>query len=536
MAYTDLNNKLDWAMSFQRTGTFPLDRSSMFSSYADALAYAKQDGTDERQIGGTSYIGQPITVYGKGIDGVKDEVALYIITSVGSSPELIKIATTSPSGDIDADLKALQQKVTQLEGKVTALETKDSPSREEFTGLEGKVTTNTESIGTVSDRVDTLETKIKDLTGAMHFVGTSTTDPSTGTVTIEGQPGYSPKSGDVVLYNKQEFIYDGSSWSIFGDEGSHITQDQADARYVQKTAYDLKVQELTQKDTELEGKITALEGAGYITETAADKKYVQKETDKSLVQNTLITKLEGLAEIKSVNANEFDINSETKELSIKLIEQSKVNGLTDALDAKADQATVDGFDTRLETIEGKAPSWDAKYKKPEKGIPMDDLATEVSENITHTNRTVLDQTTAAFTTELKSKLDGIQDNANNYTLPQATADTLGGIKAQAKSDLDTGYNNEIKIDTTSGKLYGKDTPVSQTVTESDTNAVSSKAVYTHVAVVDAKVNNNTTNIQELDNVIGTWMEGEQPIEQTVTERFKAVENTLNSCIRYELIE
>ena len=33
--------KLDWAMPFQRTGAWPLDRSSMFESYEDALAYAK---------------------------------------------------------------------------------------------------------------------------------------------------------------------------------------------------------------------------------------------------------------------------------------------------------------------------------------------------------------------------------------------------------------------------------------------------------------------------------------------------------------
>nr|DAH78818.1 MAG TPA: hypothetical protein [Bacteriophage sp.] len=36
-----VKGKLDWAMPFQRTDKFPLDRSAMFSSYADALKYAK---------------------------------------------------------------------------------------------------------------------------------------------------------------------------------------------------------------------------------------------------------------------------------------------------------------------------------------------------------------------------------------------------------------------------------------------------------------------------------------------------------------
>ena len=63
----------DWTKPFQRTGKFPLDRSSMFASYDDALLYAKGDGSDSRGLGATSYIGQTITVWGpneKGVEGV----------------------------------------------------------------------------------------------------------------------------------------------------------------------------------------------------------------------------------------------------------------------------------------------------------------------------------------------------------------------------------------------------------------------------------------------------------------------------------
>ena len=56
-------SKLDWAFPFQRTGAFPIDRSSLFSSLEDAIAYASGVGNDERALGGTSYIGQPISVY-----------------------------------------------------------------------------------------------------------------------------------------------------------------------------------------------------------------------------------------------------------------------------------------------------------------------------------------------------------------------------------------------------------------------------------------------------------------------------------------
>lgn len=56
-------SSLDWANVFVRTSNFPLDRSSIFGSYEDALEYAKGTSNDERGLGGTSYVGQVIAVY-----------------------------------------------------------------------------------------------------------------------------------------------------------------------------------------------------------------------------------------------------------------------------------------------------------------------------------------------------------------------------------------------------------------------------------------------------------------------------------------
>lgn len=68
--------KMDWAYSFQRTGAFPLDRSSLFSSYDDAVLYA-QGGNDVRGLSGTSYVGQTVSVY----NATENTVTLYIITA-----------------------------------------------------------------------------------------------------------------------------------------------------------------------------------------------------------------------------------------------------------------------------------------------------------------------------------------------------------------------------------------------------------------------------------------------------------------------
>lgn len=74
MAYIEtFSSKMDWANTLVRTGNFPIDRSSIFSSYDDAVEYAKGTATDSRGLGATSYIGQIITVY----DNVK--VKAYII-------------------------------------------------------------------------------------------------------------------------------------------------------------------------------------------------------------------------------------------------------------------------------------------------------------------------------------------------------------------------------------------------------------------------------------------------------------------------
>ena len=113
-------SKLDWAFPFQRTGAFPIDRSAVFSSLADAQKYALGDGSDERELGGTSYVGQIISVYeaGEGEDAVATTNA-YIITPARG---LMKLASTTASGDIASDVANLQGEVTQILDDIEKLE------------------------------------------------------------------------------------------------------------------------------------------------------------------------------------------------------------------------------------------------------------------------------------------------------------------------------------------------------------------------------------------------------------------------------
>lgn len=69
---------------------------------------------------------------------------------------------------------------------------------------------------------------------ALHFVGVSTTDPATGTITIASldenhQAGFHP--GDVCLYKRsgedsyEEYIYTGTAWELLGDASSYALKD-----------------------------------------------------------------------------------------------------------------------------------------------------------------------------------------------------------------------------------------------------------------------------------------------------------------------
>lgn len=119
-------SKLDWAFPFQRTGAFPIDRSAIFSSLNDAQNYAMgvnegEEAKDERKLGGTSYVGQIISVYEPATEeGGAATVNAYIITPARG---LMKLASTTASGDISSDVANLQGEVKNIADQITSLNT-----------------------------------------------------------------------------------------------------------------------------------------------------------------------------------------------------------------------------------------------------------------------------------------------------------------------------------------------------------------------------------------------------------------------------
>lgn len=279
--------------------------------------------------------------------------------------------------------------VEGIEGKLSA-ETERAQTAEEknssaITALAGRVTTAEGAIKAHGTDIEDLKTKIVGLTGAMHFVGVSTTDPAAEAgATIEGKESFA--AGDVCTYGKKEFVYDGSKWVELGDEGSHLTKTEAAATYATKEAVatdintakealaddiatakgeaireagnntDAKIAEALKDYTttealnsELAKKLESKDLADYAKTADVNaelSKKVDSEEGKSLVSDALIAKMEGLqdnAVIKTVGAGLA--LSEDKELSvdaetIPAIAIAKVTGLQDTLDEKQTAAQV----------------------------------------------------------------------------------------------------------------------------------------------------------------------------------------------------
>ena len=88
------------------------------------------------------------------------------------------------------------------------------------------INNNHNTIPTTKALVDWLEAQIQGLTGAMHFAGV--TDPNSGDTFEERVAALygteTPEAGDIVIDGTAEYVFDGTQWKTFGDEGVYVTK------------------------------------------------------------------------------------------------------------------------------------------------------------------------------------------------------------------------------------------------------------------------------------------------------------------------
>lgn len=299
-------------LSIRRGNPFPVDEYSVWYDMGELTTYATTSPV--------AYVGQIVTLVNEG----ESTVEAYMIQNTAGN--LMKLASTTASGDLTEDVLELQGKVSNLEAVVgskgddsgitandlwaaikevkAAYEAADDAINEKF----GEYYNKTETEGKIDEKIN---------------VAISTTYRAAGAIAFESLPELGASEEGKVYNITNEFTttanfvegagkkYPVGTNVVCIDVGTDEYKWDVLAGFVDTSALATK-QELTEG---LETKVDKVAGS-------------------SLVTDTLIAKLTGMAEIKSVKEDELSIASDTKQLSILAITQDKVTGLSVSLNNK----------------------------------------------------------------------------------------------------------------------------------------------------------------------------------------------------------
>ncbi len=352
------------------------------------------------------------------VDGVTDNLAKKVdkVDGMGLS-----------HNDYDDASKAI---VDGIEAKVTA--EKDRAEKVEQ-GLNTRLTTAEGKITSQGTDIADLKTKITGLTGAMHFIGESTTDPVGDTgATVEGHTTFA--SGDVCLYNTKEFVYNGTQWKELGDEGSHLTKTEAASTYETKADAKTKTDGLSQQlqqvaedvetlntDTIPNAKAEAITEAGKAADTKiaeALKSYTNttnlntalgKKLDKSVYDT------DKAASDKLISDNAAAITASNKKIA------ANEKAITD------NKAELQGnIDKKVDAVEGKSLVDDTLITKME-GLKDNVIIKEIGNGLSlSTEGSLSTNVKVADVAGLQTELDKKQTAAQVNSLIQAA--TIKGSK------------------------------------------------------------------------------------------------------------
>lgn len=163
---------------------------------------------------------------GKYVTNVTKTGGKISVTKGTPSVDLSELTDTTNILDSKANVTDLNQAKTDLTGAINQVKTDlttEIGKKQNALSFEGTPSAENKVV-TKSAMDSAISTATAGLTGAMHFVGNSTSDPlGESGPTIADHTG-AFKSGDVCTYQKKEFVYDGTSWRELGNEGSYIVQ------------------------------------------------------------------------------------------------------------------------------------------------------------------------------------------------------------------------------------------------------------------------------------------------------------------------
>lgn len=277
---------------------------------------------------------------------VDQEVTGAVADATGEAQELINALDMSA---VSAGTGQVIGTVSQTNGVVSAtpktLTASDIPTIEQgqvnglTAALAGKQDTlvfntaynaQTNKAATMTD----ITNAVAGLSGAMHYVGESTTDPSTGTATVEGHEDW--VSGDVVTYQSKEYVYDGENWRELGDESSYAIKGSIVDADIAANA-NIAQSKIANLVTDLAAKATPADITSAIQ--ALDMAAVSVATGNKI---TSIEETDGVISVQTGAIVADDI---------PVLPQSKITNLTTDLAAKASQTDLTALTGRVGTLE-----------------------------------------------------------------------------------------------------------------------------------------------------------------------------------------
>ena len=259
------------------------------------------------------------------------EVSCGATEVIGSIKQENGVVTATKKTLTDADIPSIPT------SKVTNLDTT-------LAGKQDTLTFNTPYNAT-SNKAATMtdvQNAVSGLANAMHYVGESATNPSTGTATVEGHEDWA--AGDVVTYQSKEYVYDGENWRELGDESSFAIKGSIVDADIAANA-NIAQSKIAGLETALAGKAgtDVTDGLSSRLDTA-EGEIDDLQASVGQIDTKISTAIGALDKADSAVANQF-VNSVSEENGVITVtraqpEISNVNGLQAALDLKANDSEI----------------------------------------------------------------------------------------------------------------------------------------------------------------------------------------------------
>ena len=287
-----------------------------------------------------------------GIDGEESEVAVTGLKS-GAYVDMASLALAEVSCGATEVIGSIKQengivtatKKTLAEADIPKIPTSKVTNLD--TTLAGKQDTlvfNT-PYNSASNKAATMtdvQNAVSGLANAMHYVGESATNPSTGTATVEGHEDWA--AGDVVTYQSKEYVYDGENWRELGDESSFAIKGSIVDADIAANA-NIAQSKIAGLETALAGKAgtDVTDGLSSRLDTA-EGEIDDLQASVGQIDTKISTAIGALDKVDSAVANQF-VNSVSEENGVITVtraqpEISNVNGLQAALDLKANDSEI----------------------------------------------------------------------------------------------------------------------------------------------------------------------------------------------------